>query len=254
VLTVLSQMRQRVVAEKAALKISDEDAAWIFSKVPAIATLHGDMLAKLQKAAASDSVSQQIGQTIAEVLVQMEDLYVPYIENQTRAAAVVEQLKKSKHFLALMKSFEQQCALAGMAVFDFVSMLSVPCRHIGKLKLELQAVMDSTPTDDKGWNVLHDTIERSAELLDKLDEARVQSEHIKQLLRVKERLPTEDIVDGSRNFLYDGDLLIIAHSANLESSPLVAPIIPTSSSTGNLAALAKPPPLISPVSAKQQQQ
>ena len=60
---------------------------------------------------------------------------------------------------------------------DLAQLLGQACRHAHTLKLAVQKLFDTVPSEDAGWGALHAVVARLSDLLDRVDDLLVETEH-----------------------------------------------------------------------------
>lgn len=219
ILTSLVFFRKQLVSAAGALKVPEAAVNAMFNQVDFLEAQQNAFVGRVAAIAAEKkggSVAAGLGEYVRGAAGAAGKLYVPYIEQLSQVLEDFERLKvKSKTLCAKLKEFERECALTGMTSFQFSTMISAPARHLHGLHSDLKEVLANTsPTADAaGWAALHEACEKLARVLQRVDEAKKYSDRIKKLIKLKELLPdVEDLVDGTRDLVYDCDVTVAAVS------------------------------------------
>jgi signal transduction protein with GAF and PtsI domain len=170
-----------MTADQTALHLTSKEITAIFPELFEIFSEHSEIARELERAPAQgETLAGHIAAVVLQHLQTLADLYVPFVRSQGQSAADLKRLKRTKGYAAFAQQFEQRFAMVPGG-FDITGLLAQACRHMHRTKLAMQTFFDKVPPEDKGWVSLHEALEQLSELLDRLDDVRVETEHAKQM-------------------------------------------------------------------------
>lgn len=182
--------------------VDPRDLQLIFSNVEILLNINTQLLDDLSTVSGdSDRLK------LAQIFLSIADFlkaYKSYALNQTNALQTLDKIKKTEKIKAYLDTLETDPRLKGVQLTGF---LIKPVQRVTKYPLLLRELIRYTEENDENYNVLIEAHKKLTEIVDYINEAHKNHEHMARLLDLQSEIEgVVNLVIPSRKLMKEGIL------------------------------------------------